>query len=350
MVKKYVNFRIPEEDAQLFLGPNTGKPLGEPPLGPTVRSVTLATNDPLYKRIGEIDRQRRAQEKRPFFFGWDIEYRYSRKELEAAELFHLWITAVFEPAGEQCGTVYDDSTTCPICGAGRTQVTSLILDLRKVPKGKDIARTIADEWIVSQRLAEILLDAGMTGFELRPVRHRARYEDEPVDLTKVPSGRELLRRAEEAGIGYGNWEFYVWLNRPGQIELGERARQEHAELLARRAARWPKPMPVWYQLVVTSTPVPAVPPTCFGVNPFDEDPEGHYRCPLGHVSGLNLLSEVWVPREAWDGSDIVCTKNLVGIRRGLLVPVPLLLISPRLWRLLEAKQVKGYKVEVAHLV
>ncbi len=71
---------------------------------------------------------------------------------------------------------------------------------------------------------------------------------------------------------------------------------------------------------------------------------------MGHVSGLNLLSEVWVPRAAWDGSDIVCTKDLVGVRRGVPVPAPLLLISPRLWRLLEVEQIKGYEVEVAHLV
>ena len=344
MVKEYVEFRIPEEYASRFLGPHEGKRLGD-----RVRALEIATDDPRYQWIGNLQRQFR-EEGKFFFLGWEIKRRYSRRELEAAELFCLWITAVFEPAGEQCGTVYDESTACPICGAGRTQVTNLILDLRKVPKGKDIARTIAHEWIVSQRLAEILLDAGMTGFELRPVRHRARYEDEPVDLTKVPSGRELLRRAQEAGIDYGTWEFNVWLNRPEERELLDKADQEHAELLARRAARRSKPMPVWYQLVVSSTPVPTVSPTRFGIAPFDEDPEGRYRCPLGHVSGLSLLSEVWVPREAWDGSDIVCTKNLVGGRRGVLVPRPLLLISPRLWRLLEARQIKGYEVEVAHLV
>ncbi|HET6239997.1 MAG TPA: hypothetical protein VFE41_34310 [Acetobacteraceae bacterium] len=61
------------------------------------------------------------------------------------------------------------------------QVPDLVLDLRKAPKTADIASTIAGEWIVSQRLAEILLSSGLTGFELRPARHRARYEDDPVD-------------------------------------------------------------------------------------------------------------------------------------------------------------------------
>jgi hypothetical protein len=344
MMKEYVEFRIPEKHASRFLEPYAGKRLGD-----SVRALEITVADPRYEWIGNLQRELRKEEEF-FFLGWEIKRHYSRKELESAELFGLEITAVFEPAGEQCGTVYDDSTVCPLCGAGRTQVSDLILDLRKAPKNKDIARTIADEWIVSQRLAELLIDTKMTGFELRPVHHKARYEDDAVDPTRVPSGRELLRLAEEAGAPFPTWEFWVWLNRPEQDELAERARKEHAEILESRARRRPKPVPVWYQLVVTSTPVQMVPPTRFGVTPFDEDLEGHYRCPLGHVSGLNLLSELWVPRAAWDESDIAKTENAVGVRRGLLVPSPLLLISPRLWQLLTDEKIKGYKAEVAHLV
>lgn len=351
MVREYAEFRIPEENARRFLEPDIGKPLGQRGFPPSVRLVRVPVDDPLYARIGEIERRCRGEGKY-FFLGWYIERRYSRRELETAELFHLLITAVFEPPGEDCGTVYDESTACPICRAGRTQVSDLILDLGKVPRGKDIARTIANEWIVSQRLAELLLDAGMTGFELRPVRHKAYYEDEPIDLRKVPSGQELLRRAEKAGLTPVNinWEFIVWLNRPEQDELAERARREYIALLEQRARRRPKPVPVWYQLVVTSTPVPTVPPTRFGNDPFDDDPEGRYRCPFGHMKGWTLLSEIWIPREAWDGSDILRTAEVKGGWQGLGSPSPLLLISPRLWRLLRAHNVKGYKVEVAHLV
>jgi len=63
-----------------------------------------------------------------------------------------------------------------------------------VPKGKEIATTIANEIIVSQRLAEKMIDAGLTGFELRPVRHKARYEDDPVDLRQVPTGARFFKR------------------------------------------------------------------------------------------------------------------------------------------------------------
>src|SRR5262249_22702448 len=147
------------------------------------------------------------------------ERSYTRAELARARLFQLRINAVFEPAGEQCGTAYDDSTACQHCGAGRRQVSDLILDLRKVPTTKDIARTIADEWIVSQRFAQLLLDAEISGFELRPVRHKAHYEDDPISLKNYRSGRQLLAKAEAEGSPHPTWAFWVWLNRPEQRDL-----------------------------------------------------------------------------------------------------------------------------------
>ena len=53
--------------------------------------------------------------------------------------------------------------------------------------------------------------------------------------------------------------------------------------------------------------------------------------------------------DAWAGSDIARTEDLIGARSGLLVPHPMLLISPRLYRLLKDEEIKGCEVEVAHL-
>jgi hypothetical protein len=337
-------FRVDEDYAARLFGPDEGVRLGD-----TIRKVTIGADDPRLPTVGELQNELRLTCKKPFFYGWDIRYRYTKQELAAAELFHLHITAAFEPPGEMCGTVYDESTACPNCGVGMTRVSDLVLDLRKAPKSKDIARTIADEWIVSQRLAQIMMDADLTGFELHPVRHKARYEDDAVDFERVPSGRELLRRAQAAGAPHPTWEFWVWLNRAEQRALSERADSEHAELLRRRAIRRGKPVPVWYELRVVSHPVAIVPPTRLGVAPFDYDTVGENPCPLKHISGLNLLSEVSVSRKDWDGSDIVCTTNLVGVRRGVLVACPLLLISPKFWRLLQDEKIKGYRANVAYL-
>lgn len=350
-MREVAEFRIPEEYARIHLEPGQGVPLGSGPMPPSVRKLVVSTTDPLYQKIGELSRAF-LREGKFFFHGWDIRRYYSKEEIAAAELFQLFITAVFEPEGEECGTVYDYSEACEHCGFGRRQVSDLVLDLRKVPKSKDIAETISgDEWIVNQRLADLLVDAGATGFELRPVRHRARYEDDPIDLKRYPSGQELLRRAEECGLDYWSWQFWVWVNKREQSLLLDRAREERRQAMEARERRGLiKRPPVWYQLVVTSRRVPVVPPTQAGIEPFDEDPEGRYRCPRSHLLGLSLLSELWLSREGWDGSDIACTAQAFGARMGVFVPSPRLLISPRLRKLFEEHRIKGYRVEVAHLL
>jgi hypothetical protein len=104
----------------------------------------------------------------------------------------------------------------------------------------------------------------------------------------------------------------------------------------------------WRQLVITSRAVDLVPPTRVGANPFDLDEEGHYRCRLEHVAGLNRISELWVKRADHDGSDWVRTRQLIGVRRGVLRPVEQLLISARLYRVLLDLKARRFDVEVAH--
>jgi hypothetical protein len=222
--------------------------------------------------------------------------RYTQRELASAELLRLLIPRDFQPAGEECGTVYDESTSCPRCGVGRLQKSDLHVRLRRVfqeypsiPQAKrtGIARTIADEIIVSRTTADLMRQARITGVKLLPVR----------------------------GCG------------------------SDADIT-----------PLWHQFAVVGSAGRMMSPTVFGIGPFNPDEEGEYRCPMGHVSGLNLLSEVYIYRSEWDGSDAAATADLVGRRIGLLVPTPVILISQRFHQLLKANNVKGVKVEVAHLV
>jgi hypothetical protein len=360
-MREYLELRVSEDHAGEVFSATEGKLLSA---GFTHR-VTVPSTDPRLAKIGELQKLYRAK-RHMFFAGWEYHRRYSPQELSSAELFHLMITAVFEPAGKFCGTVYDKSNICKgffreheytiqghkmrdvwYCGAGAKQVSDLILDLRKVPKGKDIARTVANEWIVSQRLAEILTDAKMTGFDLRQVKHKGYYGgDGPVDLRRYPSGKELLRRAVAAGVTYKSGDFDIWLAQPDQKQLWNQAVQEQIAAKEERERLNPHRVAAWYQLVIASPPVPvAIPPTRLGIDPFDEDLEGRFRCPFGHVAGYALLSEITVPRGAWEGSDIARTQQMTGY----CWPVPLLLLSPRLWRLLHDNNIKGYKVEVAYI-
>lgn len=337
-------FRVLEEHAGRLFAPDEGTRLSS-----TVRKIMLRANDPRLPLVGELQKSI-CKETPGFFFSYGaIHRRYTKKELENAELFQLKITAAFEPIGEECGTEYIEGSGCPECGSGKEQKGPLRLDLRKVPKNKDLARTIAHEWIVSQRLGELLIDAGLSGFELRRVLHKGHYEDDPYYLSETPTGRKILELAKEADVVVDTWPYYVWLNRPELGPLVEQSKKEMAVRKRKGAKRRGIPDPIWYQLVPIARPVEVVSPTKTGNEPFDEDPNNEYRCSRGDLIGLNLLSELWLKRSSYDGSDVAITRQFVGKANSWIL-TPLLLISPKFCRLLETEKVKGYKVEVAHLV
>lgn len=90
--------------------------------------------------------------------------------------------------------------------------------------------------------------------------------------------------------------------------------------------------------------------TITGNDTFDYDIGNTYRCRNGHTAGLDILSELAVDRNSWDGSDIVATEQLFGVNRSLLRTYPLIAISQKLYRALSASQIKGFSVEVVHLI
>jgi hypothetical protein len=285
-MREIIEFRVSEEDARRDLNPEDGEVIGQ--FG-GVRKLLLDSNDIRVARVGKLHREHWARGAL-FVTSWEIRRKYTKKELEAAELFQLRIRSAFEPAGALCGTQYDDTVGCPHCGVGARQLNELRLDPGSLPRGKDLAKTIAySEIIVSARVVEAFRAHGLTGARFLPVLRKG--------------GR-------------------------GTIDS-------------------------WYQLEVTSRPIGVAPRTRFGINLFDADEAGAYRCPLGHVLGLNLLSELSVVREDWDGADLCATKQWTGMRSrngGVFRPHPLLLISPRLRNLLGELKAKGFELEVAHLV
>jgi hypothetical protein len=256
-------------------------------LGDSVRKVILPTSDTRLAKMEKL--QRKLRSKRDFLYtGWDIHRSYTAAELAAAELLHLIPTGFINAGGEEYGTEYDDSAVCPECYAGRIQVSDLHLDTKLIPKRADVARSIGFEWVFSRRLVDLLEGAGATGVEFRPVRH-------------------FRKRGSEV-------------------------------------------TPLWLQPVVVAPPAHVVPPTRFGIDPVRDDLTGEHVCPHGHVAGLNLLSEVFVERSTWRGEDFVQTEPLGGARIGLFVPHPEILITPRIYRLMKEEKMRGFRVEVAHLV
>ncbi len=312
-------------------------------------SVTLDSKDPRLPRLAELEREESDRAGCGFVLSWNIERRYTPSEIENAQLFRLIITRRFEPTGEQCGTQYDTAALCPHCGAGRVQRSTLLLNLRKLPKKGGFSVSLGGEIVVSQEVAERITDAHMTGFKFRPIGHRAGPFSGPLDLKEVPSGRILLAEAAKVGLSASDGEFDVWLNRGQNKSLFDAAMREGGQLEETRGTS--APLPVWHQLVPEGEAAVVAAPTKFGINPLDEDPHVKYRCPNGHTAGLNLLSEVTIDPESWKGRDLCVTNVLAGHHPhdSVLYPEPILLVSPKFRALLERLNSKGVKTEIAHL-
>ena len=286
-MEELIELRVSEEHANLVFRDNEGQRLG---CGITaVRKVIIRSDDPRIPTIVKLQEELRMQRDR-FFGGAGFIRKYSAAELNSAEILNMGISPLFEPAGVDCGTVYDDGAACQVCGAGAPQVSELFLKLGSIPKSKDCAVSIAMvEDVVSQRFFDLVQENEITGVKLPEVCPR--------------------------------------------LTLRSRSRESAA------AAR------KWYQFVVTSAPVDIVPPTRFGRIPFWElRPE----CPMGHYTGLWPLTEVTVDRAGWDGSDIFRSKQLFGVRGGVLRPFPYLLITQRVYRLIVKSGMRGFKFHVAH--
>jgi hypothetical protein len=254
-------------------------------LNDTVRKLVLVPGEPRFEEIRRIELLRK-QRNEAFVFGWRIRRRYSRGELAEAKLFQLQIVPVFEPTGEECGTEYDDSRACDRCGAGRIQRSPLRLRLDKIPRGRHLAQTIGGETLIRTELAHALTKEGLTGFDTRDV-----YD-----------------------------------------------------------SSFPKTVSDEYkQLLFESKPVIVSESTKCGINPLDLDEAGEFVCPEGHVIGLNLVSELYVSRKSWDGSDVCRTRQHIGSRQGLLVPEPVIVVSPRCFEVLQRRRIKGALFERAHM-
>lgn len=280
-MRELAEFRIDEQFAPMLFGADEGKRLGS-----SVRRIELEVTDPRYAQVGRLQFETRAKQGKPFFYGWNLRRQYTKSELARADLFSFRVTAVFEPAGEECGTKYDESCACSRCGAGAKQIGPLVLDVRRIPKGKHFAKTIAGEIVVSRRIVELFERHAVTGVAFCPVRMSAASSAESTD---------------------------------------------------------------WFQLSVRSTNAEIGAPTRVGNGPFDVDPRNEGRCSLSDLLGLNLLSEVTIHATTRGDADLVSSRQFIGVRRGLVRPERVILISPKVWKLIESEKLKGVAVEVARL-
>ena len=279
-----------------------------------------------------------------------IERYYTRSELERATIFNLIIkpTSTFEPAGEDCGTIYDISGKCELCGAGARQTSDLMLNTRTIPKGKDLCRTISNEWVISERLHRILIENNIAGYEAKPIIHHPEAPHS-VRLSVTATGRELIKMASMEGIDPNSYKFSRWLDESKHETMFIKALYEYAEKYEARYG--PKSVEMashWRQLTVTSKPVELTNDTKYGII---RDLKTEDICPYGHAWRIDIATELYIDGNTWDGSDFARTRILFGFDvHGCNGPPPELLISPKLHRLFVENNIKGYRVEIAHLV
>ncbi|HEX5754032.1 MAG TPA: hypothetical protein VFZ09_48060 [Archangium sp.] len=274
-MRETIELNISSDKAEDILPPEVGEDRG------LTRHLVLPSNDPLLEKIREHEQawQRRGSTMLTYL---EIHREYTPRELKQAERLWMRVRPFFEPTGEDCGTVYDETTACPKCGFGARQIGPLRLELKRIPK-RDIARTLGGEIVVSARLAEQMKAAGVRGYELGPV-----------------------------------------------------------------VSRQGKPTPHWHQLLLPECSVELAPETQVGADFFVPQPD-EARCPEGHVAGFTVLSEVHLQRASVGEADWLCTRQAVGPRMGAFRPLPLLLISQRLYQFLTSLEVKRFDVEVAYL-
>jgi hypothetical protein len=162
-MKETLELRVNLDYAHMLFKSEEGKYLGT-----SIKIIELSKKDPRYNQIPLIAKQVQDKYNRSFFFGWKIKRKYSNEEYNSANLFHLKIKTTFEPAGEECGTLYDETETCKICGVNRKQINRLHLKYSSIPK-KDIARTISGEVIVSEKFVNSYKERGLKGAKFEPV-------------------------------------------------------------------------------------------------------------------------------------------------------------------------------------
>ena len=301
-MKEYIEFRILKEYAHLLFKEDEGVDLG------SVKMVIITPTSPEFMKIGELQKEARKHD--DFFFTcFEYKRRYTEEEINNAKWFLMFRTRHFEPTAEECGTIYDESSACPICGSGAKQLSPLKLRRNSIPNA-DMAETIAwgEETVVSEKFVAMIKENNLEGMNFEQVispRKRGQvlnyYQVHPlyyVDFSK----RSI----------FGQTPFDLSGEIPEQT----------------RTYNQPD-----------------------GTTFTEVYPKVVYKCPNGDNMGLRLLSEAYMKAiPLLDKLDFFASRQTVGGRAGLIRPHHLFFCSNRMMRLIKEYKLKGIKFEVAHIV
>lgn len=279
-MKEILKLRVNSKYANLLFSPNEGRKLGK-----SIQVIEIAKEDPRYEKVPIIEAEIKKRYGDAFFFGWEILRNYNKHEFDNADLLNMNITNTFEPTGEECGTVYDYSDVCSVCGVGRIQKSMLKLKQDSIPK-KDISRTIAGELVVSEKFASACSRYNLKGILFNPIIFCSLPTDSFFQLSADISLK--LSTKTVAGIN----PFDLSINNGDEI----------------------------YKCPFGHT---------IGLNIISE----------AHIHYNSSISNI----------DFFASDVYIGVERGLLYPQQLHLCSPALKSMVEKEKLTGFNFEVAHV-
>lgn len=266
--------------------------------------VEIPITDPRFEKVFLVDKEMREQSLSYFVSYWHIRREYSPQEIAKAKLFQLGFRS-YNICGEDCGTVYDESTACPICGANAKQITPLHIYRNKIPK-MDIAVTLASEVIVSDRFVRAAKERGLKGCVFSPVYSGKKIVETAFQLT----AEKEIELSDKTVVGVKPFDFST------EGEAG-------SSTICGYKFEWPKVF---------------------------------YKCPKGDTVGLNVLSEAYVLDNPLIGQyDFLASRQRVGSRMGVFRPNPLYFVSPAFRQMIKEEKLLPTKLfdrlfEIAHVV
>lgn len=279
-MKETLELRLNLDFAHLLFKDDEGKKIDN-----LIKIVELAKDDPRFEIIPSIVKDIQEMYNKAFFFGWKIKRIYSNNEFNSAALIHLKVVSTFEPAGEECGTLYDEEKSCPICGFGRIQKGFLQLKKGSVPS-KDIARTISGELVVSRKFVDAFYKYGLSGCCFNPVK----FKNEDFGYFQIIPTSPTLDLSLKTVVGINPFDF-----------------SENCD------------------------------------NEIYKCPHGH-SVGLNLISEPHVLKSEHV-----NGFDFFVTKQCIGVKRGLLRPEPLTLCSLLFKKMIDNEKLKGFEFEICHI-
>lgn len=366
-MKEVYKFRFLPEWGRIILGSDY-VPVRDPRTGKEEYFAEGIVGDPLYRKIEEADRIFSQTSDRSILAGWDSRYNkriYTVAEIEQAQLFLIRLFSA-GGAGDEFGTWYTDGEVndkCRVfetnqriydknkkrrCAISSRQVGPLRFPLKKMRKGCDIFMLWSGELVVSERFERLMKARGFTGGKIQPIWNAGSEPKSMPDISDVPSGVELLRRASLRGFGPADEIYWSWLEEEEQLPLFDKVLWEQMELQQSRAKA--SSVGSFAQLTIQSIPLVVSKETLFGSMPFRPGSGESCSCEFGEVRGKGLLSPLSVIGSSWDGSDICRSDVHIGSRGGLFRPWRLLVVSKRLFDTMREEGMKGFDFEVVGIV